>query len=198
MFLTGLLTTMEEPVAYDKMSDEKLLLRVAEGDKAAFQQLYQNTDKTIYGFILSILRNPQDSEEVMQELYLKVWTSAGSYQSQGKPLAWMFTIARNLCYMRFRDQKHEADIGLSDLSEMETGEFCPHDINRKINGVIKVDQAADDVIEQECQCFRQIHAGKHAIFKPLIWKFDRRMHRPFLAFHSAAVQLILQPVCDGG
>ena len=39
MFLTGLLTTMEEPVAYDKMSDEKLLLRVAEGDKAAFQQL---------------------------------------------------------------------------------------------------------------------------------------------------------------
>ena len=125
MFLTGLLTTMEEPVAYDKMSDEKLLLRVAEGDKAAFQQLYQNTDKTIYGFILSILRNPQDSEEVMQELYLKVWTSAGSYQSQGKPLAWMFTIARNLCYMRFRDQKHEADIGLSDLSEMETGEFCP-------------------------------------------------------------------------
>ena len=83
MFLMGLLTTMEEPVAYDKMSDEKLLLRVAEGDKAAFQQLYQNTDKTIYGFILSILRNPQDSEEVMQELYLKVWTSAGSYQSQG-------------------------------------------------------------------------------------------------------------------
>ena len=54
MFLTGLLTTMEEPVAYDMMSDEKLLLRVAEGDKAAFQQLYQNTDKTIYGFILSI------------------------------------------------------------------------------------------------------------------------------------------------
>ena len=43
MFLMGLLTTMEEPVAYDKMSDEKLLLRVAEGDKAAFQQLYQNT-----------------------------------------------------------------------------------------------------------------------------------------------------------
>ena len=43
MFLMGLLTTMEETVAYDKMSDEKLLLRVAEGDKAAFQQLYQNT-----------------------------------------------------------------------------------------------------------------------------------------------------------
>lgn len=125
MFLMGIFTTLEEAVAYDKLSDEKLLLRVAQGDKEAFQRLYQNTDKTIYGFILSILRNPQDAEEIMQETYLKIWTSAAGYKSQGKPLAWMFTIARNLCYMKFRDQKREADIALSDLSEGELGEFCP-------------------------------------------------------------------------
>ena len=125
MFLMGIFTTLEEAVAYDKLSDEKLLLRVAQGDKEAFQRLYQNTDKTIYGFILSILRNPQDAEEIMQETYLKIWTSAAGYKSQGKPLAWMFTIARNLCYMKFRDQKREADIGLSDLSEGELAEFCP-------------------------------------------------------------------------
>lgn len=125
MFLMGMFTTLEEPVSYDRMSDEKLLLKVAGGDAKAFQKLYQNTDRTIYSFILSIIRNPQDAEEIMQETFLKVWTSAGSYQSQGKPLAWMFTIARNLCYMKFRDKKHEADIGLSDLSEMEMGEFCP-------------------------------------------------------------------------
>ncbi|MCI9583505.1 RNA polymerase sigma factor [Clostridiaceae bacterium] len=125
MFLMGILTALDEPAAYDRMSDEKLLLLVAKGDQEAFLRLYHNTDKTIYGFILSIMRSPQDAEEVMQETYLKVWISAGSYKSQGKPLAWMFTIARNLCYMKFRDQKHEADIGLSDLSEMETGEFCP-------------------------------------------------------------------------
>ena len=125
MFLMGIFTTLEEAVAYDKLSDEKLLLRVAQGDKEAFQRLYQNTDKTTYGFILSILRNPLDAEEIMQETYLKIWTSAAGYKSQGKPLAWMFTIARNLCYMKFRDQKREADIGLSDLSEGELGEFCP-------------------------------------------------------------------------
>ena len=51
MFLMGIFTTLEEAVAYDKLSDEKLLLRVAQGDKEAFQRLYQNTDKTIYGFI---------------------------------------------------------------------------------------------------------------------------------------------------
>lgn len=125
MFLMGMFAALEEPAAYDRMSDEKLLLMVARGDEKAFHQLYQNTDRTIYSFILSITRNPQDAEELMQETYLKIWTSAGSYHSQGKPLAWMFTIARNLCYMKFRSQKHEADIGLSDLSEKELGEFCP-------------------------------------------------------------------------
>ena len=134
MFLMGIFSALEEPDAY-AVSDEKLLLMVARGDKEAFQRLYQNTDKTIYSFILSILRNPQDAEEIMQEVYLKIWTSAGGYQSQGKPLAWMFTIARNLCYMKFRDQKHEADIGLSDLSEMETGEYCP-----------QIDDAADKMV----------------------------------------------------
>lgn len=106
------------------MSDEELLRQVGTGDQDAFRQLYQSTERTIYSFILSILKNPQDAEEVMQETYLKVWTSAASYHSQGKPLAWMFTIARNLCYMRFRDQKHQADIGLDDLAGAETGEVC--------------------------------------------------------------------------
>lgn len=138
MFLMGIFTTLEEAVAYDKLSDEKLLLRVAQGDKEAFQRLYQNTDKTIYGFILSILRNPQDAEEIMQETYLKIWTSAAGYKSQGKPLAWMFTIARNLCYMKFRDQKREADIGLSDLSEGELGEFCPQIEDAADKMVLKV------------------------------------------------------------
>lgn len=105
------------------MNDEELLRRVAEGDQEAFRQLYQNTDRTLYSFILSILKNPQDAEEVMQETYMKIWTSAPSYQSQGKPLAWFFTIARNLCYMKFRDSKHEVDISYDELNGEETGEL---------------------------------------------------------------------------
>ena len=94
------------------------------GDADAFRQLYHNTDRTVYSFILSIIKNPQDAEEVMQETYLKIWTSAASYQSQGKPLAWIFTIARNLCYMKFREQKRQADLGLDELDGEETGQVC--------------------------------------------------------------------------
>lgn len=106
------------------VNDERLIGLIAQGDEDAFRQLYQNTDRTLYSFILSILKSPQDAEEVMQETYLKIWTSAASYRPQGKPLAWMFTIAKNLCYMKFRDQKYRSDLGLDDLSEGELGEPC--------------------------------------------------------------------------
>lgn len=135
MLFMSMVMSLDGSVDFGRLSDEQLLKRVGAGDEDAFRQLYHNTDKSIYSYVLSILKNPQDAEEVMQETYLKVWTSAGGYQSQGKPLAWMFTIARNLCYMKFRDQKHQSDIGLDDLSEMELGDFCP-----------QIEQAADKLV----------------------------------------------------
>lgn len=127
--------SLPEPPDSGPAVDEGLMLRIAAGDQEAFRQLYQNTDRSIYSFILSILKNPQDAEEVMQETYMKIWTSAASYQAQGKPLAWIFTIARNLCYMKFREQKHQSDLGLEDLNGSETGEFCP-----------QIEQAADKLV----------------------------------------------------
>ena len=123
MVLLGALHFPESP-ENSSLVEDSLLQQVAEGNQEAFQQLYQHTDRAVYGFILSVVKNPQDAEEVMQETYLKIWTSSASYHSQGKPLAWIFTIARNLCYMRFRDQKRQADMGLDDLNGEETGELC--------------------------------------------------------------------------
>ncbi len=139
-----------------KVSDEALLKRVGRGDEEAFRQLYQNTDRTIYSFILSIVKNPYDAEEILQETYLKIWTSASGYVGQGKPLAWMFTIARNLCYMRFRDRRHEADVGLDELNQMEAGEFC-----RQIENVADrlALTAALDILKEDERQIVLLHAS---------------------------------------
>lgn len=109
---------------YSRLDDDRLLSYVSAGDESAFHQLYEHTARAVYGYALSMLKNPQDAEEVMQETYLRVWTMAASYQPQGKPLAWMFTIVRNLCYMRFRQQKHMSDVSFHELDEMEPGAPC--------------------------------------------------------------------------
>lgn len=135
---------------------DALLAQIAQGDQDAFLQLYQNTDRTIYSYILSILKNPQDAEEVMQETYMKVWVSAASYQSKGKPLAWMFTIARNLCYMRFREQKHRSDLRLEDLVGEETGELCVQIEDAADKVVLK---AALEILKEEEREIVLLHAG---------------------------------------
>lgn len=106
------------------MNQEVLLKRTGEGDREAFHQLYLETEKAVYSFALSILKNQQDAEEVLQETYLKIWLGAGEYVPQGKPLAWIFTIARNLCYMKFREKKQMADFGQELLEQEEPSEFC--------------------------------------------------------------------------
>lgn len=116
---------IERSGEYSRCSDERLLSYVSSGDKSAFHQLYENTARVVYGYALSIVKNPQDAEEVMQETFLKIWTMADTYVAQGKPLAWMFTIARNLCYMKFRQQRHQSDLSLYELQDLEPGADCP-------------------------------------------------------------------------
>lgn len=124
MFFMGLLMAVPETDPLEEMGDEKLLLQTAEGNRTAFEKLYRNTYRKVYSYILSLMKNPTEADEILQETYMKIWTSAKSYQPQGKPLAWMFTIARNFCYMAFRARKRESDLNLEELSEGELVDHC--------------------------------------------------------------------------
>lgn len=112
------------PQKGERMSQEEMIKAMGEGDREAFRQFYQETVRPVYSFILSLMRSPHEAEDLMQETYLTVWTKADTYIPQGKPLAWVFTIARNLCYMRFRQQKMVSDVALEDLEGNEEGVYC--------------------------------------------------------------------------
>ena len=84
--------------------EERLLPLVGQGDSEAFEVLYRSTEKAVYALALSILRNPHDAEDIVQETYLKVRAAAHLYVPQGKPLAWLFTITKNLCRDLLRGQ----------------------------------------------------------------------------------------------
>ncbi len=84
---------------------EELLSLVAQNDKQALAALYGITKEAVYGFALSILKNPHEAEDAMQNAYVRIWQNAGLYQAKGKPMAWVLTVTKNLCYMRLREQK---------------------------------------------------------------------------------------------
>ena len=68
--------------------DDALILRIARGDTAALETLYRQTSASIYGFALSILRDPTAAEDVMQDTFVSVMQSAPGYQpSENKNLS---------------------------------------------------------------------------------------------------------------
>ncbi len=85
--------------------DESLFVRIGENDMAAFDELYHLTERTMYAFSISLTRNHDEATDLMQDMYMKVLSSAHLYKSMGKPLAWMFTITKNLFYSKYRKEQ---------------------------------------------------------------------------------------------
>ncbi len=72
------------------------LAQSGQGDAQAFRLFYEATVKKVYALALSIVRTPQTAEDVVIDVYLRVWRNAGTYDArQGKLLAWLLTISRN-------------------------------------------------------------------------------------------------------
>lgn len=88
--------------------DEALFARIGQGDAAALAELFSKTERTMYAFVLSILKNPEDTADIVQDVYIKIRESAHLYQPKGKPLAWMFTIARHLSINHLRFQNRQS------------------------------------------------------------------------------------------
>lgn len=82
---------------------------IARQNKDALRDLYHMTNASVFGFALSIVKNMQDAEDILQDVYLRIYTYAAEYRSSGKPLAWILTITRNLCLMKLRERGRTAD-----------------------------------------------------------------------------------------
>jgi RNA polymerase sigma-70 factor (ECF subfamily) len=84
---------------------EELLARVGRQDRAAFALLYQRTSAKLNGIVRRILPEMTLADDVMQDVYVRIWRSAAGYEpSRGRPVTWLAAIARNLAIdMRRRE-----------------------------------------------------------------------------------------------
>lgn len=106
------LTMLSEAVESDQSLLDELIMNSAVGDECSFERLYNQTRRSVYSYAMSVLKHPQDAEDVLHDCFVKVYLNAGSYVSQGKPMAWLLTIAKNLCFQKLRERTHT--VSLSD------------------------------------------------------------------------------------
>lgn len=85
---------------------ERHILRAAQGDRAAFRALYEATSAKLLGIALRVLNDRAEAEDVLQEIYVKIWHNAARYNVNGlSPMTWLITIARNSAVDRLRKQR---------------------------------------------------------------------------------------------
>ena len=104
---------IKEEITCTNRELDRWILAAGEGDRDALRSLYQATSPAIYLYALSIVQNPYDAEDVLQDCFLKVRT--GGYRSQGKPMGWLITVARNLCLLRLEQRKRTCSMPEGDL-----------------------------------------------------------------------------------
>jgi RNA polymerase sigma-70 factor (ECF subfamily) len=87
----------------DARGDIALIERIVSRDQAAVGELYDRHCRLLFGLILRIIRDRGEAEEILQEVFVLVWTRAETYNvSLGPPAAWLVRIARNRSIDRLR------------------------------------------------------------------------------------------------
>jgi RNA polymerase sigma-70 factor (ECF subfamily) len=123
--------------AHGQHPDAPLLARVANGDPAAFDELYTRWSPMLYGLVCRILDDPREAEDVLQDAFLHVWHKAATYHpDRSSPTTWACMIFRNKAIDRLRSRERrgrgmeriatelpleampsEAPVGAVDLNE---------------------------------------------------------------------------------
>ena len=129
-----------------------LVQRVANQDRRAFASLYAASSSTLYGIILRILKRRDVAEDILQDVYVRIWERAVDFDSRKAPaIAWMSAIARN----RALDERRRAAVGLVAV-----------DANAEVANVVSEDEdplaAAEqsDTLRRLAECLNKLDKNR--------------------------------------
>ncbi len=91
-----------------KYSEEELVLSLQQRDQQAFSYLYDNYSPAINGVIYKIVEDKELAEDILQEVFIKIWDNFSYYDSsKGRLFTWMINLARNLTIDTLRSKNYK-------------------------------------------------------------------------------------------
>ena len=95
--------------AADREALAAAIERLAAGDRAALDPIYRSTNRKLFGICLRILDDRKEAEDALQEVYVRLWRSAGRFEAnRASPISWLAVMARNCAVDRLRVGKVRA------------------------------------------------------------------------------------------
>jgi RNA polymerase sigma-70 factor, ECF subfamily len=111
-------------IAAQATSDEMLLESIAAGEKAAMHVLYARHNVRVYRFILRIVGDASVAEDLVSQVFLDVWRTAGQFEGRSQVSTWMLAIARFKALTALRNRRHE-DLDQDEVMQIADGGDTP-------------------------------------------------------------------------
>jgi RNA polymerase sigma-70 factor (ECF subfamily) len=119
------------PAESNHTVDLRLLQCIARGDTAALAEFYDRHSRLVFSIIVRIVRSPSDAEDVLQEVFMRVWTRADTYDPRlGWPSAWVTRIARNRAIDRLRARRTRGE-PLPSIDDPDVSAEAPRAVTRE-------------------------------------------------------------------
>src|SRR5690606_26785534 len=85
----------------------ELIERLKQGDEAAFRQIVESSQGLVYNTVLGIVQNPEDAEDVAQEVFMQLYESVKGFRGQSKLSTWLYRIAvtKSMDHLRKKKRK---------------------------------------------------------------------------------------------
>ncbi len=107
-----------------KLNESELLELLRRQDRRAFSYLYDNYSEALYGVVLKVVRTEETAQDLLQEIFVKIWKNIAQYDSsKGRLFTWMLNIARNtsIDYLRVnRLEIQDIDTAVYTVEQSQT------------------------------------------------------------------------------
>lgn len=160
MFIFTLLATIGK-ITHGNSDDEvQLMKRIKARDEDALEELYDLYKRLLFGMILSIVKKREEAEDVLQEVFVKIWNKADSFnEDRGNVYSWIVTLTRNKAIDRIRSKGYKtqkkASVSIHEpLFTLEGDKYDPMESTIFSDRAELVKKALQEIPESQSQVIK--------------------------------------------
>lgn len=118
----------------DQASDDRALIKsIAAGDAKALERLFARNQTRVFRYLTRVVRNEAQAEELVNEVFLGVWQSAGRYEGRSEPSTWLLSIAHNKAVSALRKKREVEGYDEETAGQIEDEADTPEVSSQKLD-----------------------------------------------------------------
>ena len=156
-----------------EQTDRQLILRIQNGDEDAYEVIYHRYNSVVWRQLRGIVRNDEVANDLVQEVFLRVWTNAQQWEGRGNFQGWLLKLSTNLALNHLRTVRRHPQLPLEPPDELfegeegqenwfstrylEEGSLGPAETLEKIETYRELRRMIDELPDEKREVFSLIH-----------------------------------------